>query len=152
MPFNFNKELWEYGRKIEDMALPIVNRLYDCDFKRNDNDIYDILDFRDEDKKKIVEVKGRKILSTKFDKTIITSSKITAGLMEIDQGYEVYLVFVFLDKMFRYQLKEDSSFACKLTGTNCIEHYLIPIKDMTEITEEEIKDSEREEQDSEDVD
>jgi len=142
MPFNFNKELWEYGRKIEDMALPIVNRLYDCDFKRNNNDIFDILDFRDEDKKKIVEVKGRKILSTKFDKTIITSSKITAGLMEIDQGYEVYLVFVFLDKMFRYQLKEDSSFVCELTGTNCIEHYLIPIKDMTEITEEEIKGSE----------
>ena len=53
MPFNFNKELWEYGRKIEDMALPIVNRLYDCDFKRNDNDIYDILDFRDEESEEI---------------------------------------------------------------------------------------------------
>ena len=53
MAFPFNKELWEYGRKIEDIALPIVNKIYDCDFKRNDNDIYDILDFRDEKKKKI---------------------------------------------------------------------------------------------------
>ena len=142
MSFPFNKTLWEYGRKIEDIALPIVNRLYECDFKRNENDIYDILDFRDEEKKKIVEVKGRKILSTKYEKTIITASKITAGFHEIDQGYEVYLVFVFLDKMFRFKLEEDMGFECKLTGTNCIQHYMIPIKDMTEITEEELRDSE----------
>jgi len=146
MPIIFNKELWEYGRKIEDITLPIVNKLYDCDFKRNDNDIYDILDFRDEDKKKIVEVKGRRILSTKFDKTLISAGKITAGLMEIDQGYEVYLIFAFLDKMYRYQLLEDSAFECSYVGSNCIQHYLIPISDMTEITEEEIKDSEPEEQ------
>ena len=141
MSLIFNKELWEYGRKIEDIALPIVNRLYECDFKRNENDIYDILDFRDEDKKKIVEVKGRRILSTKFEETIITASKITAGFMEIDDGYEVYLVFVFLDKMYRFQLLEDAAFECSYTGTNCIQHYLIPITEMTEITEDEIKDS-----------
>ena len=146
MSFPFNKQLWEFGRKVEDMALPIINRLYECDFKRNENDIYDILDFRDEEKKKIVEVKGRRILSTKFDKTIITASKITAGFMEIDDGYEVYLVFVFLDKMYRYQLLEDAAFECKYTGTNCIQHYLIPITEMTEITEEEIMGSEPEEQ------
>ena len=49
MVFKFNKQLWEYGRKVEDMALPVINKLYDCDFKRNENDIYDILDFRDEE-------------------------------------------------------------------------------------------------------
>jgi len=140
MPFKFNKQLWEYGRKVEDMALPIVNQLYDCDFKRNENDIYDVLDFRDEEQKKIVEVKGRRILSTKFTDTIITASKVTAGMMEIDNGWEVYFVFVFLDKMYRYQLKTDDSFECKFTGTNCIQHYMIPIKNMTEITDQEIRD------------
>mgnify|MGYP003149275079 CR=1 FL=1 len=150
MAFPFNKELWEYGRKIEDIALPIVNKIYDCDFKRNDNDIYDILDFRDEKKKKIVEVKGRRILSTKFKETIITASKITAGFMEIDDGYEVYLFFVFLDKMYRYQLLEDAAFECRYTGTNCIQHYLIPISEMTEITEDEIKDSLEEDSPEED--
>ena len=79
MSSNFNKTLWEYGRKVEDKVLPIVNSLYDCDFKRNENDIYDILDFRDEEKKKIVEVKGRRILSTAYKQTLITASKITAG-------------------------------------------------------------------------
>ena len=136
MSSNFNKTLWEYGRKVEDKVLPIVNSLYDCDFKRNENDIYDILDFRDEEKKKIVEVKGRRVLSTTYKKTLITSSKITAGFMAIEEGYEVYFLFVFIDKIFRYQLEEDASFECKLTGTNCIAHYLIPMSDLTEVLED----------------
>mgnify|MGYP003645171106 FL=1 len=135
--FKFNKELWNYGRKIEDIVLPIANKLYDCDFKRNENDIFDVLDFHDKDKKIIVEVKGRRIASTQYDTTLITANKITAGYHEIDQGYKVFFIFVFTDKMFRYELLEDSSFECKFTGTNCIQHYLIPIKDLTEITDDE---------------
>tara|TARA_R100000700_G_scaffold40145_1_gene54896 strand:- start:16 stop:489 length:474 start_codon:yes stop_codon:yes gene_type:complete len=140
MSSKLNNALWEYGRKIEDMALPIVNKLYDCDFKRNDNDRYDVLDFRDENTRKIVEVKGRRILSTQYEKTIITAHKVTKAFMEIENGWKVYFIFAFLDKMYRYELKEDAEFECKFTGTACIQHYLIPIKDMTEITEDEIKD------------
>ena len=133
----FNKELWEYGRKIEDRALPIANKLFGANFKRNENDMFDILDFRDEDKKIIVEVKGRKIPSTEWEKTIITALKITEGYHEIEQGYRVHFIFVFTDKMFQYELKEDASFDCKYTGTNCIQHYLIPITELTEIMPEE---------------
>ena len=60
MPFDFNKTLWDFGRKIEDDVLPIANKLYDCDFKRNENNIFDIIDFKDDNKKVVVEVKGRK--------------------------------------------------------------------------------------------
>ena len=137
MPFKFNKELWNYGRKIEDIVLPIANKLYDCDFKRNENNIFDILDFRDEDKKIIVEVKGRRISSTMYDTTLITANKVTQGYKEMENGYKVFFIFVFTDKMFRYELLEDSEFECKMTGTNCIQHYLIPIKDLIEITDEE---------------
>jgi len=37
----------------------------------------------------------------------------------------------------KYELKEDASFDCKYTGTNCIQHYLIPITELTEIMPEE---------------
>jgi len=133
MPFTFNKDLWEYGRNIEDKVLPIANELFGCDFKRNDNDIYDILDFKDDEQKKIVEVKGRKIPSTKYSDTIITASKITEGYHQIEQGYKVFFIFVFTDKMFQYELLEDSSFDCRFTGTNCIKHYMIPVANLTEI-------------------
>mgnify|MGYP003149021536 FL=1 len=136
MPFEFNKELWEIGRQIEDKTLPLINKYYKCNFERNENDIFDILDFKDDTEKKIVEIKGRRIPSTKYNETIITASKVTAGFQQIDKGYKVYFVFVFTDKIFEYQLREDSEFQCKFTGTNCIKHYLIPIDELTEIKEE----------------
>jgi hypothetical protein len=136
MPFTFNQELWELGRKIEDKTLPLINNHYNCNFERNENDIFDILDFKDDYKKKIVEIKGRRIKSTEYAETIITASKVTAGFQKIDDGYQVYFVFVFTDKIFEYELKEDTEFKCKFTGTNCIKHYLIPIDELIEIKTE----------------
>ena len=133
MPFKFNKELWDIGQKIEDNTLPIINKYYNCDFKRNENDIYDILDFKDEVAKKIVEIKGRRISSVQYTDTIITASKITEGFMKIDEGYRVFFVFVFVDKTMEIELKEDSEFKVRFTGTNCIKHFCIPVKDLTEI-------------------
>ncbi len=149
MPFPFNKTLWEYGRKIEDTALPIINQLYECDFKRNENDIFDILDFHDPEQKKIVEIKGRRIPHDRYEDTIITTGKVTEGFKAIDQGYRVFFVFVFTDKMFQMELKEDQSFKCKLTGTNSIPHYLIPVKELTEIKEEDFNVEEPIEEDNE---
>ena len=133
MPFEFNHELWEIGRKIEDETLPLVNKYFDCDFKRNENDIFDILDFKDEEKKTIVEVKGRRIPSTQYQDTIISASKVNEGLCRVDDGYRVFFVFVFTDKIYEMELKENQDFKVKITGTNCIQHYLIPVRDLKEI-------------------
>ena len=128
MPFEFNQELWNIGRKIEDETLPIVNKYYGCDFKRNENDIFDILDFKDEEKKMIVEVKGRRIKSTQYEDTLITASKVNEGLCRVDDGYRVFFVFVFTDKIYEMELKENQDFKVRFTGTNCIQNYLIPVK------------------------
>tara|TARA_R100001015_G_scaffold17096_1_gene9158 strand:- start:2104 stop:2508 length:405 start_codon:yes stop_codon:yes gene_type:complete len=133
MPFEFNKKLWELGRKIEDETLPELNEYFECNFERNENDIFDVFDFKDEEKKIVVEVKGRRNTSTEYEDTIITASKITAGYQAIETGYKVYYVFAFTDKIMFIELKEDSSFKCKFTGTNCIRHYLIPVKDLQEL-------------------
>tara|TARA_R110000824_G_scaffold140734_3_gene306929 strand:- start:662 stop:1117 length:456 start_codon:yes stop_codon:yes gene_type:complete len=137
--FAFNKELWELGRQIEDTALPLLNKYFKCKFERNENDIFDILDFKDDDAKIIVEVKGRRIPSTQYEDTIITASKVTAGFQSIDNGYKVFFVFVFTDKMMEKELLEDASFKCKYTGTNCIKHYMIPIDELKEIDQDELK-------------
>ena len=133
MPFKFDQELWNIGKKIEDETLPLINKYYECDFKRNDNDIFDILDFKDEDTKKIVEIKGRRIESIKYEDTIITASKVNEGLNKVEDGYRVFFVFVFTDKIYEMELQKDQEFKCRFTGTNCIQHYLIPIKDLKEI-------------------
>ena len=133
MPFAFNETLWKLGRKIEDDILPELNKAFECNFERNENDIFDVFDFKDEEKKIVVEVKGRRNTSTEYEDTIITASKITAGYQAIETGYKVYFVFAFTDKLMFIELKEDSSFKCKFTGTNCIRHYLIPVKDLQEL-------------------
>ena len=138
MPFEFNHELWNIGRKIEDETLPIVNKYFDCDFKRNENDIFDILDFKDEEKKMIVEVKGRRIPSTQYEDTLITASKVNEGLCRVDDGYRVFFVFVFTDKIYEMELKENQDFKVRFTGTNCIQHYLIPVKDLKEIDKDNL--------------
>ena len=127
--FAFNKELWEAGRKIEDESLPQLNKYFNTDFKRNENDIFDILDFKDVNAKIIVEVKGRRNSS---DATIITASKVMAGQQAIDDGYRVYFLFVFSDCSKIMELKEDSSFKVKFTGSNCIQHYMIPVAGLDE--------------------
>jgi hypothetical protein len=141
--FKFNKELWDAGRKIEDDALPKLNKYFKTNFKRNENDIFDILDFKDEEEKIIVEVKGRFNKSDKYKDTIITASKVMAGQQAIDEGYRVYFLFVFTDKSMIMELKEDSSFKVQFTGTNCIKHYMIPVDGLDDF-EEEIKELEPE--------
>tara|TARA_R110002051_G_scaffold305467_1_gene375445 strand:- start:578 stop:1045 length:468 start_codon:yes stop_codon:yes gene_type:complete len=128
--FAFNKELWEAGRKIEDESLPQLNKYFNTDFKRNENDIFDILDFKDVNAKIIVEVKGRRNSSDAYEDTIITASKVMAGQQAIDDGYRVYFLFVFSDCSKIMELKEDSSFKVKFTGSNCIQHYMIPVADL----------------------
>ena len=127
MPFEFNQKLWNVGREIEDEALPELNKYFNSDFKRNENNIYDILDFKDVEAKIIVEVKGRRNASDAYEDTIITASKVMAGQQAIDQGYRVYFLFVFSDCSKIMELKEDSSFKVKYTGTNSIQHYMIPV-------------------------
>ena len=117
--FPFNKSLWDYGTKIEDSVKPLLDKKFDANFKKND-DIWDILDFHDNDKKIICEIKGRKINHNQYPDTIIPMNKV-------DEGYKVYFVFVFLDKTMYCEVNEDLNYSVKLTGTNYIEHACIPI-------------------------
>lgn len=137
MPFKFNRELWEAGRKIEDEALPKLNKYFKTNFLRNENDIFDILDFKDEEQKIIVEVKGRFNASDKYEDTIITASKVMAGQQAIDEGYRVFFLFVFTDCSKIMELKQDSGFKVKFTGTNCIRHYMIPVADLEDFESED---------------
>ena len=137
MPFKFNKELWTIGQKIEDEALPKLNKYFKTDLQRDENNIWEILDFRDEEEKVIVEVKGRLIPSTQYDDTIITASKVMAGHQAIDEGYKVFFLFVFTDKSMIIELTEEQSFKVRFTGTNCIKHYCIPITELKDFDPDE---------------
>ena len=71
----FNKKLWTLGNKIEDEIKPHLEEFLGKELFRSD-DIYDIMDFKSEDNKLVVEIKGRRVKSTQYDTTIITCGKI----------------------------------------------------------------------------
>lgn len=136
----FNKRLWEYGRKIEDDALPKLNKYFNTNFERNDNDIFDVFDFRDFDNKTIVEIKGRRCRSDAYEETIITAAKVMEGLQAIDDGWKVFLLFVFTDCSKIMELKADMSFKVQFTGSNCIKHYMIPVSELDDFVIDEDDD------------
>lgn len=137
MPFKFNTELWNLGKKIEDAILPELNETLECNLQRSDN-IFDIMDFRDADKKIAVEVKGRRIKSDRYEDTIITTGKIVEGWKLVEDGWDVYYVFVFQDKVLHHKLTGEEFWRIKMTGTNHIEHYLIPVNELKEFQPEPI--------------
>ena len=131
----FNQYLWNIGKQIEDELLPKINSAFGCEFERSD-DIFDIIDFKDAIKKKAVEVKGRRNTHDKYDTTIITCGKLTEALMKVECGWDVYFFFVFTNKTMYIKVDKDNcDWDVKLTGTNHIPHYLIPIKELTEFDE-----------------
>ena len=134
--FDFNKQLWTLGTKIEDAILPSLNTKFDADFQRDD-DIFDIIDFRDGDKKIACEIKGRRNTSSQYKDTIITLNKITKGWMMVEEGWDVYIIFVFTDKTMYHKLTGEENWKVKLTGTFAIEHYLIPVSELKEFVVED---------------
>lgn len=73
MPGKFNQTLWKMGHDIENNIYPLLNKKWDCDLYRS-NDIFDVFDFCDNNKKIIVEIKGRNTPSNKYNGDICWGS------------------------------------------------------------------------------
>ena len=139
--FDFNYKKWLEGRKTEDEMRPYIEKYFGCKFHRQDDgleidpdnppiEIFDKLDFRNEEKKIIVEIKGRKCESYKYYETIITCGKIYEAEEEIEDGYDVYYLFKFKNCSKIIQQPKIIEWKQKITGTFSIPHYLIPIMTM----------------------
>ena len=136
MPGDFNRKLWDMGRKIEDNIKPTLNQVFECNFERS-NDIFDLFDFADDNKKILCEVKGRNIKSDKFKETIVSYNKVQEAYRKIDEGWRVFFIFVFTDKSMFVELKDDLLWQVKLTGTYGIQHSLIPVSSLRVLVPEE---------------
>ncbi len=117
------------GRKIEDNIKPTLNEVFECNFERS-NDIFDIFDFSDQNKKILCEVKGRNIKSDRYKETIVSYNKVQEAYRKIDEGWRVFFIFVFTDKSMFVELKDDLLWQVKLTGTYGIQHSLIPVSSL----------------------
>jgi len=140
--FDFNHKLHDLGIKIENELKPHLNELFDTEFNKRSTNVFDVMDFISKDGKIVIEVKGRTCSSTQYKDTIITCNKVREAdaLMEQDPEVEVYFFFVYTDKTKYIKVpKEDRDWKVKLTGTWNIEHYLIPVDELKDVDDIEIK-------------
>ncbi len=145
MPGDFNRKLWDMGRKIEDNIKPTLNEVFECNFERS-NDIFDIFDFSDQNKKILCEVKGRNIKSDRYKETIVSYNKVQEAYRKIDEGWRVFFIFVFTDKSMFVELKDDLLWQVKLTGTYGIQHSLIPVSSLLPLVQAPLDLQQEEEQ------
>ena len=139
--FDFNYYKWKKGKETEDAMRPYIEDFFDCKFVRQDDgleidpnnpppEVFDKLDFRNYEKKIIVEVKGRTCDSNRYYDTIITTSKIDEGEIEMKEGWAVYYLFKFRDKVKLIKQPDKVEWNTRITGTFRIPHYLIPVNTM----------------------
>ena len=119
-----NEEQYKFGIQSEDKLFVKLQQIYP-DLCRTLGK-YNHFDF--EDSKTKIELKTRKITSTRYNDTLIGQNKLDAAKKLLD-NYEVLFMFQFTDCLLVHKVSKDDSFktVTLYNKPNC----LIPIKDMT---------------------
>ena len=121
------------GRNTEQELKPIIEKLLDC--KLSAKKRYSKYDYEDTIKKILIEIKGRKISSNKYNTTYINIEKI----LNIATNKTIYFFFKFTDgiKYIKYENKLFSKFKIKQTylkHRNClIKNVLISTDLLTDV-------------------
>ena len=107
------------GQKTELELKPIIEKLLDCNLTSKSR--YSKYDYEDTIKNILIEIKGRKIKSTKYNSTYINIQKIS----NIPTDKNIYFFFKFTDsiKYIKYDSKLFSTFKIKQTylkHRNCL--------------------------------
>lgn len=71
---------------------------------------YNNWDFEDEDNKIKIEVKSRTIKSDHYNSAVLGSNKIYNGKKLLKEGYRIFYIFNYTDKIFYYELNKYDKF------------------------------------------
>ena len=125
----FRKD-YNYGIESENKNLELINSFLNSKCIKGKK--YDCYDFKDDDKKIIVELKTRRCYKNTYDTTMISLHKIKK-LLEY-KNYQIYIFFKFIDGMYYYNISEIYDINIK-KGGRCDrdkkeyqKYYFIPVK------------------------
>ena len=103
-----NPEYYNYGKQKEkEVFLTLKEKFKNI---QETKERYSDWDFIDKEGKILIELKSRRVNSNKFNSTILGSNKIHKGRKCSLEGYKVYYIFNFLDKILYYRLKNKDIF------------------------------------------
>jgi hypothetical protein len=96
----FKQDL-KFGENKEILIKPLLENKFNCTLTKTKN--YCKVDFIDDDKKIIFELKGRKCSKNRYPDTMIGYNKVLYCLDKIKEGYTVYFIFSFTDNNCYYE-------------------------------------------------
>ncbi len=105
---NRRKDL-KFGNKNEKIMCRKISKAMGIKLKPY-KDAFSIFDFRDEAKKVVVELKSRRIRHDQYTSTFVGHNKILEGFRLIADGWKVFIVWKFNDKVRYYELVSKAQF------------------------------------------
>lgn len=96
----------KFGFGKEKEVLPVFNKFFNCNAIIN-SDKYAVFDYCDEEKKIYGELKSRRVKKKMYPTIMIGYNKVKEGLRKIEEGYEVYFLWCFTNKLCYYKLTKD---------------------------------------------
>lgn len=134
---NLLKKDIEFGKNNESKLKSKIETFFKCNLHHtNKNNIFD---FIDNDKKILIELKTRKNTKMKYPTTMIGYNKIVESINKIKNGWTIYYIFNFTDKLTYYKFEKDNSKYHSMGGRKdrgrpeFKKYYFIPVELLSDI-------------------
>ena len=134
---NLLKKDIEFGKNNESKLKSKIETFFKCNLHHtNKNNVFD---FIDNDKKILIELKTRKNTKLKYPTTMIGYNKIVESIEKIKNGWTIYYIFNFTDKLTYYKFEKDNNEYHSIGGrkdrgrSEFKKYYFIPVELLSDI-------------------
>jgi hypothetical protein len=134
---NLLKKDIEFGKNNESKLKSKIETFFKCNLLHtNKNNVFD---FIDNDKKILIELKTRKNTKLKYPTTMIGYNKIVESIEKIKNGWTIYYIFSFTDKLTYYKFEKDNNEYHSIGGrkdrgrSEFKKYYFIPVELLSDI-------------------
>lgn len=134
---NLLKKDIEFGNNNEKLLKSKIENFFKCNLHHTNKT--NVFDFIDTDKKILIELKTRKNTKMKYPTTMIGYNKILESIKKIKEGYTIYYIFNFTDKLTYYKFENDNNEYHSIGGrkdrgrSEFKKYYFIPVDLLTDI-------------------
>ena len=134
---NLLKKDLQYGEGKEDDIKSKLESYFKCNLEKTSK--LNLFDYVDNDKKILIELKSRRNTKMKYPTTMIGYNKIVESINKIKEGWTIYYIFNFTDKLTYYKFEKDNSKYHSMGGRKdrgrpeFKKYYFIPVELLSDI-------------------
>jgi hypothetical protein len=127
----------KFGEEKENDLKSKLETYFKCKLEKTNK--CHLFDYIDEQNKILIELKSRRNTKMKYPTTMIGYNKILESIKKIKEGYTIYYIFNFTDKLSFYKFEKDNNDYHSIGGRKdrgrpeFKKYYFIPVNLLTDI-------------------